>query len=330
MSPKDRRHLACIKDRRHPACIFFSSVLVFLQLISLSSSSFAQHNCDQLKEEIASKKEFLTWRKNALAERGKSLQKIKDGWSEFAQLAEMGEISTKLNSQKLVEKSCREATFASDLLPDTAKLFHDNCVKSLQPPVQDRNAALKVILSMHRLVVREMENHEQRVGDLAQLDQEISKLSRKLADCEEKSAENVWQKMIGQWVNAKGTLIVNIVDQAETGIEAQVTKIPPTWPKTTRRGAVFFRSRIQEGESLGSNVKGKMMSGNCITLPQEEDCPKLAKRPRYDPCTLTLDASGDEITLKQTLRKYDPSTCIWSDQTTQETFQWRRLLDPVN
>jgi hypothetical protein len=293
-------------------------------------ASAQSKDCSNLIEKIHFQNNELDRKQLSLAElerRLPQLEKAKTTWQEYSQTAELGMVPAKFNDAQLLDRACKEVAESSSENDEDIANFKKACIKHLQPPIQNRDEAIRTIQGIYSFLTKETEKIPSETAEVNKIQETINDLNRQLKDCEGKSQETALQKMMGQWVNQKGTLIVNLV-QNEVGIEGQVVKVPPVWPKVINAGVVFFRSRTN-GASPAENLQGSTLSGNCLTIPVGEDCPKLTKTLRYEPCTLTLDSTGEEITLKQTLRKYDPSACFWSDLTEEQSFQWLRVGAPV-
>ena len=132
-----------------------------------------------------------------------------------------------------------------------------------------------------------------------------------------KNSGEAWQKVLGRWKSQDGTLVVDIVEGGP-GIEGRVIQPSSKWPKEIQPGAINFRS--------AKTLEGKTIAGTCMQLPQPGDCPNLVNSIKYDPCSLTLDESGDKLTFKQRHRLYNARTCQWTNQMAEEDIHtWSRV-----
>jgi hypothetical protein len=61
------------------------------------------------------------------------------------------------------------------------------------------------------------------------------------------------------------------------------------------------------------------------SLPQGDDCPKLARLEKFEPGSIEIDHLGDRLTVHQTGRYYSPSSCQWSEKTFEENIAWLRV-----
>jgi hypothetical protein len=133
-----------------------------------------------------------------------------------------------------------------------------------------------------------------------------------------KNSGEAWQKVLGRWKSEDGTLVVDIVEGGP-GIEGRVIRPSSKWPNEIQPGAINFRS--------AKTSEGQTINGTCMQLPQPGDCPNLVNSIKYDPCSLTLDESGDNLTFRQRHRLYNARTCQWTSRMAEEDIHtWRRVL----